>query len=75
MSLGTITDMQLAKNLGCKGFIDNNPALGAEEVSDKDLDNAIFQKRSWEFIYHHLLMRDRAVSFEERQVRLWSILK
>lgn len=63
-----LTDMQLAKNLGCKGvFIDNNPALGAEEVSDKDLDSTIVLKtKSWEFIYRHLLMRDRAVSFERK---------
>ena len=63
-----LTDMQLAKNLGCKGvFIDNNPALGAEEVSDKDLDSTIALKtKSWEFIYRQLLMRDRAVSFERK---------
>lgn len=63
-----LTDMQLAKNLGCKGvFIDNNPALGAEEVSDKDLDSTIVLKtKSWELIYRHLLMRDRAVSFERK---------
>ena len=63
-----LTDMQLAKNLGCKGvFINNNPALGAEEVSDKDLDSTIVLKtKSWEFIYRHLLMRDRAVSFERK---------
>ena len=63
-----LTDMQLAKNLGCKGvFIDNNPALGAEEVSDKDLDSTIVLKtKSWEFIYRHLLMMDRAVSFERK---------
>ena len=63
-----LTDMQLAKNLGCKGvFIDNNPALGAEEVSDKDLDSTIVLKtKSWEFIYRHLLMRDRAVSLERK---------
>ena len=63
-----LTDMQLAKNLGCKGvFIDNNPALGAEEVSDKDLDSTIVLKtKSWEFIYRHLLMRDRAISFERK---------
>ena len=63
-----LTDMQLAKNLGCKGvFIDNNPALGAEEVSDKDLDGTIVLKtKSWETIYRQLLMRDRAVSFERK---------
>ena len=63
-----LTDMQLAKNLGCKGvFIDNNPALGAEEVSDKDLDSTIVLKtKSWELIYRHLLMRNRAISFERK---------
>ena len=38
-----LTDMQLAKNLGCKGiFIDNNPSLGAEEVTDQDLEKVLF---------------------------------
>ena len=61
-----LTDMQLAKNLGCKGvFIDNKPALGIDEVSDKDLDGTIVLKtKSWEFIYRQLLMKDRAISFE-----------
>ena len=31
-----ITDMQLAKNLGCKGiWLNNDAALGAEEIKDK----------------------------------------
>ena len=61
-----LTDMQLAKNLGCKGiFIDNNPSLGAEEVTDQDLENTIVLKtKSWRDIYRRFLMKDRAVSFQ-----------
>ena len=61
-----LTDMQLAKNLGCKGiFIDNNPSLGAGEVTDQDLENTIVLKtKSWSDIYRRFLMKDRAVSFQ-----------
>ena len=61
-----LTDMQLAKNLGCKGiFIDNNPSLGAGEVTDQDLENTIVLKtKSWRDIYRRFLMKDRAVSFQ-----------
>ena len=61
-----LTDMQLAKNLGCKGvFIDNNPSLGVEEVTDQDLENTIVLKtKAWKDIYRRFLMKDRAVSFQ-----------
>ena len=61
-----LTDMQLAKNLGCKGiFIDNNPSLGAEEVTDQDLEKSIVLKtKAWKHIYRRFLMKDRAVSFQ-----------
>lgn len=60
-----LTDMQLAKNLGCKGiFIDNNAALGADEVTDQDLENTIaFKTKAWEEIYRKLLMKERAVFY------------
>ena len=60
-----LTDMKLAKNLGCKGiFIDNNAALGADEVTDQDLENTIaFKTKAWEEIYRKLLMKDRAVFY------------
>ena len=61
-----LTDMQLAKNLGCKGiFIDNNVDLGAEEVTDSALDNTIeLTTKSWREIYRMLLLKDRSVRFE-----------
>ena len=60
-----LTDMQLAKNLGCRGiFIDNNEALGADEVTDNDLDETIVLKtKEWQDIYRSLLMKERAVQF------------
>ena len=61
-----LTDMQLAKNLGCKGiFIDNNIELGSEEDTDRDLENYIVLKtKKWESIYRMLLLKDRAYKFE-----------
>ncbi|MEC8397715.1 MAG: bifunctional histidinol-phosphatase/imidazoleglycerol-phosphate dehydratase HisB [Bacteroidota bacterium] len=61
-----LTDMQLAKNLGAKGiFIDNNADLGANEVTDSALEETIaLTTKSWEAIYHMLLLKERAVRFE-----------
>ena len=61
-----LTDMQLAKNLGAKGiFIDNNIDLGANEVTDSALEETIaLTTKSWEAIYHMLLLKERAVRME-----------
>ena len=61
-----LTDMQLAKNLGARGiFIDNNIDLGADEVTDSDLDDTIvLRTKSWEAIYNMLLLNERAVKLE-----------
>tara|TARA_B100000963_G_scaffold290031_1_gene259726 strand:- start:11821 stop:12951 length:1131 start_codon:yes stop_codon:yes gene_type:complete len=61
-----LTDMQLAKNLGAKGiFIDNNVDLGANEVTDSALEATIaLTTKSWEAIYHTLLLKERAVRLE-----------
>lgn len=53
-----ITDVQLAKNLGCKAiWINNNPDLGAAEISDAltALENTIaLETQSWKTIYEFL---------------------
>lgn len=61
-----LTDMELAKNLGAQGiFIDNNADLGAEEVTDTNLEQTIaLTTKSWEEIYHMLLLEKRAVRLE-----------
>ncbi|MDF2380735.1 bifunctional histidinol-phosphatase/imidazoleglycerol-phosphate dehydratase HisB [Nostoc ellipsosporum NOK] len=58
-----ITDVQLAKNLGCKAiWLKNDPNLGAAEVSD---DNAALQSvieletSSWKAIYERLRLGRR----------------
>lgn len=63
-----LTDMQLAKNLGCKGiFINNNPTLGADEATDQDLENTIVLKtKTWDEIYRQFLMKERAVSYQRK---------
>ena len=61
-----LTDMQLAKNLGAKGIIiDNNIDLGANEVTESALEETIaLTTKSWEAIYHMLLLKERAVRME-----------
>lgn len=50
-----ITDVQLAKNLGCKAiWLNNNPGLGAGEISDdaKTLEQTVaLETTDWEKIY------------------------
>ena len=54
-----ITDMQLAKNLGCKGiWINNDAGLGAAEVSDKiealRQSTIVLETTEWSRIYEFL---------------------
>ncbi len=52
-----ITDMQLAKNLGCKGiWLNNDPALGLSELSDpKVLESTIaLSSPRWKDVYRFL---------------------
>lgn len=60
-----ITDMQLAKNLGCKGiWLNLDEGLGAAEISDtlKDLENTIVVKtKDWKDIYSFLRLKSRVV--------------
>ena len=59
-----LTDMELAKNLGCKGIlIDTDTERGATEVTDAVLDAVIVLKTQlWEQIYQRLLLKDRKVT-------------
>ncbi len=63
-----ITDIQLAKNLGCKGiWLNNDAALGAEEISDKvaELQDTIaLETTEWKKIYEFLKMGLRSVTLE-----------
>jgi len=61
-----ITDVQLAKNLGCKAiWLKNNPNLGSKEVAD---DKAALQKvvaletKEWQAIYEFLKGGTRSVN-------------
>ena len=60
-----ITDVQLAKNLGCKAiWINNNPDLGAAEISDETtaLDKVIaLETKDWKAIYEYLKLGERVV--------------
>jgi imidazoleglycerol-phosphate dehydratase/histidinol-phosphatase len=61
-----ITDVQLAKNLGCKAiWIKNNPDLGAAEIKDSmaELDEVIaLATKDWKDIYEFLKLGQRQVN-------------
>lgn len=65
-----ITDMQLAKNLGCKGiWLNNDSALGAGELTDKiaELQQAktiVLETKQWSDIYRFLQPATRKVVHE-----------
>jgi len=60
-----ITDMQLAKNLNCKGlWIKNDPALGADEITDNEnelKDIIVLETKNWKDIYEFLKLPQRKV--------------
>jgi imidazoleglycerol-phosphate dehydratase / histidinol-phosphatase len=63
-----ITDVQLAKNLGCKAlWLNNDPALGGAEISDsrRALDASIaLETTEWSAIYEFLKLGLRRVVHE-----------
>ncbi len=65
-----ITDMQLAKNLGCKGiWLNNDPNLGGAEIQDSrsTLETVIaLETRHWSDIYHYLKNNARLVKHERK---------
>lgn len=57
-----ITDMELAKNLGCKGlFIATDEALGAEEAGEGITAAIALKTTAWEDIYRFLKLEQRIV--------------
>jgi imidazoleglycerol-phosphate dehydratase/histidinol-phosphatase len=63
-----ITDVQLAKNLGCKAiWLNNDPNLGAGEIDDsiKNLQDAIaLENNNWKAIYEFLRLKQRVIHHE-----------
>ena len=63
-----ITDVQLAKNLGCKAFwLNNDSNLGAAEISDdvKALESTIvLETPDWKKIYEFLKIGERSIKHE-----------
>lgn len=63
-----ITDVQLAKNLGCKAiWLNNDPSLGGKEISDsiKTLSSTIaLETTDWKNIYEYLKLGNRYVKHE-----------
>ena len=59
-----ITDVQLAKNLGCKAiWINNHPGLGGAEVKDINelKDSVALETTNWKDIYEFLKLGERVV--------------
>jgi imidazoleglycerol-phosphate dehydratase/histidinol-phosphatase len=61
-----ITDMQLAKNLGSKGFwLNNDASLGAKEIKDDAeilrKETVILESPDWKAIYEYLKLSQRTV--------------
>jgi imidazoleglycerol-phosphate dehydratase / histidinol-phosphatase len=73
-----ITDVQLAKNLGCKAiWLNNDPALGGAEISDsrRELEDSIaLETPDWSRIYEFLKLGLRHVVHErntnETQIKI-----
>ncbi|WP_203295699.1 bifunctional histidinol-phosphatase/imidazoleglycerol-phosphate dehydratase HisB [Luteirhabdus pelagi] len=65
-----LTDMELAKNLGCKGiFIDSHVEMGASEttVSNKELASHIsLTTQRWQDIYEFLVKKNRSASLHRK---------
>lgn len=65
-----ITDIQLAKNLGCKGiWLNNDPNLGAAEINDarKELEaTTVLETTDWKKIYEFLKLGQRLVKTERK---------
>lgn len=63
-----LTDMELAKNMGCKGiFIATDVVLGAEETQRKGLKNDIaFTTTSWKSIYTNLKAGSRTATIQRK---------
>lgn len=63
-----ITDIQLAKNLGCKGiWLNNDPNLGATEISNdvKELGTTVaLETTDWKKIYEFLKLGQRLIKTE-----------
>lgn len=64
-----ITDMQLAKNLGCRGFwLNNDATLGAAEISGTiealRKDTIVVETSEWKAIYQYLKLPPRIVHHE-----------
>lgn len=63
-----ITDVQLAKNLGCKAiWINNDPTLGSQEISDtvRLLQSTIaLETTEWEKIYEFLKLGNRHIKHD-----------
>jgi imidazoleglycerol-phosphate dehydratase / histidinol-phosphatase len=63
-----ITDVQLAKNLGCKAiWLNNDPNLGASEISDKVMELRsviVLESNSWKEVYQFLKSGLREVKHE-----------
>ncbi len=62
-----MTDMELAKNIGCQGiFLANNPNLGLEEADPKDTFPVVLSTTKWKEVYAFLKLAQRQVVYTRK---------
>lgn len=62
-----LTDMELAKNLGCKGiYIQNEKGLGSQETTTDINEVIALQTQDWQAIYTHLKLSDRSIELTRK---------
>lgn len=62
-----MTDMELAKNMGCQGiFLANNPDLGLEEADLEDTFPIVLSTTKWKEVYAFLKLAQRQVVYSRK---------
>ena len=62
-----MTDMELAKNIGCQGiFLANNPNLGLEEADPEDTFPVVLSTTKWKEVYAFLKLAQRQVVYTRK---------
>jgi len=62
-----ITDIQLAKNLGCKAiWLNNDPTLGSNEINTEETfqESIALETTNWKSIYEYLRLGQRIIQHE-----------
>lgn len=64
-----VTDIQLAKNMGCKAiWVNNDPILGLNEISTEETfeETILLETNNWKSIYEFLRLGQRIIQHERK---------